>query len=227
MYIWPSQILHAFIGDTALRRTAPAQPSTRLRSGVCCTSKGGQNDLGPRRSQRRGPILATLVRWPSYRWSYPAMSRRCCPVPPRDGNGRGYSSTARMPLLLRAFLDLSPLRSRAAILQSTVPSLSPAGTAAPSQPPPSAKSGRALRSSRPPASLPRAMRTEARDGSIFPSSRLCAENAAMSFRNNTEHCASCLLCSARQVSGQAFASALSDLWPMGPCSPVRRALVGS
>ena len=74
--------------------------------------KVGQNDLGPRRLQRRGPSVATLGRSPSHRWSYPAMSRHCCPVPPRDADrreGPRSSSTARVPPLLCAFLDLSPL----------------------------------------------------------------------------------------------------------------------
>src|SRR6516162_11533580 len=58
------------------------------------------------------------------RWSYPAMSRHCCPLPPRDADrreGPRSSSTARVPPLLCAFLDLSPLSSRAAILQFAVP----------------------------------------------------------------------------------------------------------
>ena len=101
-----------FVSYSPLRRRLTTNHARDCAQVYVAHRKVGQNDLGPRRLQRRGPSLATLGRSPSHRWSYPAMSRHCCPVPPRDADrreGPRSSSTARVPPLLCAFLDLSPL----------------------------------------------------------------------------------------------------------------------
>ena len=111
------------------------------------------------------------------------MTHRRCPVPParRDGSGqlRSLFTSAYLPHLRQAVLDLPPLRPRAPLLQRVLstPGLRP--KAAPGQPASSAKSRGTTRSSRPTTGLSSAPsgRPKKRDGSIFPSYRSLPQNA--------------------------------------------------
>jgi len=76
---------------------------------------------------------------------YPAMSSGRCPVPPVGEDGgllRTRFTSALLPraCLRQAVLDLPSLRPGTALLQPAVPPTSLSTTAAPRQPPPSAKS---------------------------------------------------------------------------------------
>lgn len=149
------------------------------------------------------------------------MNRCHCQSPPAradGGSGRSGSPAAGLPRrgMPDGILDLYALRSGAALLRRCLPHGSPEAATPCRQPPPSAESGRAARSSGPAACVPAAALSASRDGSIFLSGHF--SGTIRVWRNDHDAGDGRAASGASQTVGKASRSmaALLDLWPARP-----------